>query len=330
MSLGGRLCIGTRKHRGSARRVRSRTRDLLANGSARSTQPRARRVATLGRPRGSTRHWSSPAFVDTRPPTRPSRSCPPGNSGCAPFCSLPALQPRHRRSPSYRRAGLIQERLSRSSDTPDSHGMTPASDASTFNPCVFLLPDNLKTNARRPYHALRTIDDLVDEGDPEAEQRVEAVERWARGQATPSPEAQIFAELSTRYALTPEPLLEFCSGMRHDLNGDVIEDEQDLERYCQNVGGAVGALFARMVGTSHPDGEDKLALLGRAFQRTHILRDIDEDHGQGRLYIARSTIERFGCPAPGAREDLLRDQIARAELLYEAGIDAIPLFPSAR
>jgi phytoene synthase len=125
-------------------------------------------------------------------------------------------------------------------------------------------------------------------------------------------------------------LLEFCSGMRHDLNGDVIEDEQDLERYCQNVGGAVGALFARMVGTSHPDGEDKLALLGRAFQRTHILRDIDEDHGQGRLYIARSTIERFGCPAPGAREDLLRDQIARAELLYEAGIDAIPLFPSAR
>ena len=80
-----------------------------------------------------------------------------------------------------------------------------------------------------------------------------------------------------------------------------------------------------MFGTSHPDGESKMAPLGRAFQRTNILRDIDEDLAHGRLYIARTTIERFGLPSPGAREELLRDQIARADQLYDEGLDAIPL-----
>jgi phytoene synthase len=55
------------------------------------------------------------------------------------------------------------------------------------------------------------------------------------------------------------------------------------------------------------------------------VRDIDEDHEHGRLYIARTTIERFGPPTPGTREALLRDQIARADALYREGLGAIPL-----
>jgi phytoene synthase len=65
-------------------------------------------------------------------------------------------------------------------------------------------------------------------------------------------------------------------------------------------------------------------------QRTNILRDIDEDLTQGRLYIPASAIERYGFPAPGAREALLKDQIARADKLYEQGIGAIPLLANGR
>ena len=55
-------------------------------------------------------------------------------------------------------------------------------------------------------------------------------------------------------------------------------------------------------------------------QRTNILRDIDEDAANGRVYIARETLERFGGDAgPGAREALLRDQIAPADALYDEG-----------
>ena len=60
-------------------------------------------------------------------------------------------------------------------------------------------------------------------------------------------------------------------------------------------------------------------------QVTNILRDIDDDLAAGRVYIARSAIERFGFPSPGAREELLRDHIAHADALYEQGLPAIAL-----
>ncbi len=170
---------------------------------------------------------------------------------------------------------------------------------------------------------LRTIDDLVDERDPEARPRVRAIERWAHGQRAESPEVRILNELSRRYELPRDAIDEFCAGMRQDLAQAVIETEDDLENYCQYVGGSIGAVVASMLGISSASAEPKLAMLGRAFQRTNILRDIDEDHVHGRLYIAATTIEQFGPPVPGAREQLLRDQIARADQLYEEGVGAI-------
>jgi phytoene synthase len=177
---------------------------------------------------------------------------------------------------------------------------------------------------------LRTIDDLVDEDDPQAVERVQAIERWARREEADTFETRILADLSQRYPLLPHALIEFCQGMRHDLAGKEIETEDDLERYCQYAGGSIGVALAEMFGASHPDCETKMAMLGRAFQRTNILRDIDEDLAHGRLYIARTTIERFGFPVPGVREALLRDQIARAGRLYEEGLGAIPLLIRGR
>jgi 15-cis-phytoene synthase len=113
--------------------------------------------------------------------------------------------------------------------------------------------------------------------------------------------------------------------MRHDLAGNPIKTEKELDRYCYYVGGTVGQMLAALLGTSHPDGECKMSTLGKAMQWTNILRDIDEDYAHGRVYIAQTTIERYGFPVPGAREQLLRDQIARADDLYEEGLSAIPL-----
>jgi phytoene synthase len=203
-------------------------------------------------------------------------------------------------------------------------------DSSTFSAGIRLLASDLQADARQLYRVLRTIDDLVDEHDPEAARRVQAIESWAAGQEEDTPETRILLDLSQRHPLPPRALIEFCQGMREDLAGNAIETEGDLERYCQYVGGAVGVVLARIFGTSDPDAERKMASLGRAFQRTNILRDIDEDREHGRLYIARTTIDRFGVPAPGAREELLRDQIARADRLYEEGLGAIALLPRGR
>jgi 15-cis-phytoene synthase len=197
--------------------------------------------------------------------------------------------------------------------------------ASTFEPGLQLLPRDLQVDARKLYGLLRTLDDLVDEHDPHAPSRVDAIERWAGGEAPDTPETRTLADLSQRYPVSHEAVIEFCHGMRHDLTGETIATEADLERYCQYVGGSIGVILTRMFGSVDPSCESKMAMLGRAFQRTNILRDIDEDRDHGRVYVARRTIERFGSPTPGAREALLRDQIDRADRLYDMGLAAIPL-----
>jgi 15-cis-phytoene synthase len=202
--------------------------------------------------------------------------------------------------------------------------------ASTFDPAIRLLPSDLRTDAQRLYRLLRTIDDLVDEGDPQATRRVDAIEKWTQGQHCETPETRILADLSRRHALPRDSVLEFCEGMRHDLAGAHVETEVELERYCQYVGGSVGVILTSMFGAEHPDCVSKMAALGRAFQRTNILRDVDEDREHGREYIARSTIEQFGLPSPGAREALLRNQIGIADQLYEEGLGAIPMLSRGR
>lgn len=182
------------------------------------------------------------------------------------------------------------------------------------------LQAELRTDVYRLYHVLRTLDDLVDEDQPEASERVAAMEHWVLGKHDGSPEACILTDLSQRHALPFQALLDFCQAMRHDIARDVIHTEDDLELYCQRAGGAVGLMLSHLLGISEPEDQARMATLGRATQRTNILRDIDEDQAHGRLYIARTTIERFGPPLPGARAELLRDQIARADELYEDAV----------
>jgi phytoene synthase len=196
-------------------------------------------------------------------------------------------------------------------------------DSSTFGEGVRLLPGAIQDDIRQLYYVLRTIDDLVDDGHPDAPERLDAVECWAHGDVPSTEETEILNALAARHAFDRSALLEFCDGMRHDLSGADIADEAELERYCQQAGGSVGVLLSGLLGGRGLDFAEKMATLGRATQRTNILRDIDEDYENGRIYIAKTTIEHFGFPVPGAREQLLRDQIARADALYVEGLPAI-------
>jgi phytoene synthase len=178
---------------------------------------------------------------------------------------------------------------------------------------------------------LRTIDDLVDENDPRASARVDAVDEWAHGHgAADTPETQTLTILAEHYPIPRVALSEFCEGMRHDITGQGIETEHDFKLYCHQVGGTVGVMLTALLGSSHPDCEHYMERLGRAMQWTNILRDIDEDKDNGRTYLAQSTIDRFGPPIPGSREALLRDQISRADKLYGQGMTAIPLLEHGR
>src|ERR1700694_6242282 len=82
-------------------------------------------------------------------------------------------------------------------------------DSGTFGEGVRLLPRAVQADIRQLYHVLRTIDDLVDDGDPRASQRVEALERWAHGEQLDPPETRILTTLARAYPLRPQAVIEF-------------------------------------------------------------------------------------------------------------------------
>ena len=201
----------------------------------------------------------------------------------------------------------------------------------TFALACTLLPRDVRDDVYRLYLVFRTLDDLVDERRPGALEAIEAVERWCdTGEAT-SRESALLADLDARHGLPPHALRDFCAGMRSDLHGAPILTEAELDAYCHRVAGTVGIVMSAILGTTTPEADAHAAALGRAMQRTNILRDIDEDAANGRVYLARETLDRFGGRIdPGGREALLRDQIARADALYRIGFAGIPLLRRGR
>jgi 15-cis-phytoene synthase len=203
--------------------------------------------------------------------------------------------------------------------------------ARTFALACRLLPKAIRDDVYRLYLVFRTLDDLVDEHDPRAEVAVAAVEAWCRGGAPQSKEARVLAELDARHGIPREAMLDFCRGMRDDMEGVPIRDEAALDTYCYRVAGTVGVVMTALLGSQDVARANRhAAALGMAMQRTNILRDIDEDLANGRVYLASETVERFGSLEPGRRAELLRDQIARADTLYDEGIAGIRLLECGR
>ncbi len=204
--------------------------------------------------------------------------------------------------------------------------------ARTFALACRLLPREIRDDVYLLYLVFRTLDDAVDDREPDAPQRLAAVEAWSAGGPPTSRESRLLEQIAGRHPIPREEFAQFCAGMRDDLDGVTIEDEADLDRYCYRVAGTVGIVMAHVLGMRDPGrAEPAAAALGKAMQRTNVLRDIDEDLAAGRVYLPRTAIERCGGSlAPGERESLLRDQIARADAQYEIGCAGIALLASGQ
>jgi phytoene synthase len=204
--------------------------------------------------------------------------------------------------------------------------------ARTFSLACRLLPRDVRDDVYRLYLVFRTLDDLVDDGDPRAGERLSALEAWCAGGPAASRETRTLEALAARHDLPRDALCDFAAGMRDDLAGWRPEREADVDAYCYRVAGTVGIVMASVLGFTGETGEVRrtAAALGMAMQRTNILRDLDEDAGMGRCYVAQETIAVFGPPLPGRRERLVRDQIARADALYDEGLRGVPLLARGR
>ena len=219
--------------------------------------------------------------------------------------------------------------------------------ARSFALAARFLPRDVRDDINLLYLALRRLDDLVDLEAPsgsaqraDAQQRLAAIRTWLSTGAVADAggdELAIFVDLQRRTpALPTDAIGAFLDGMESDLAGPVMESDADLDLYCYQVAGTVGRLMAALLGVRGGDevqADHAARALGAAMQRTNILRDIDEDLANGRVYLPATALRRVGLdPAAASGPTSLRDgdrralymaEIARADAEYEVGVAGI-------
>lgn len=220
--------------------------------------------------------------------------------------------------------------------------------ARSFALAARFLPRDVRDSINLLYLALRRLDDLVDLEAPrgsaqraDAQQRLAAIRTWINTGAIDQAggdELAIFVNLQRSTPSLPiDAIGALLDGMEGDLAGPAIESDADLDLYCYQVAGTVGRLMAALLGVrgdNATEADRAARALGAAMQRTNILRDVDEDLANGRVYLPATALRRVGLDPmaksgptslrDGDRRALYRAEIARADADYEIGVAGIP------
>ncbi|RYC33143.1 squalene synthase HpnD [Lichenibacterium minor] len=188
-----------------------------------------------------------------------------------------------------------------SAATQPAVGVAQAAQAagSSFYAGMRILPKPQREAMYAVYAFCRAVDDVADDGGTR-EERSAGLARWRDGvdalyAGRPTPDTAPLAEAVRRYGLKRDDFVAVIDGMAMDAAEDIrAPDEATLDLYCDRVASAVGRLSVMIFGVSDANGRGLAHHLGRALQKTNILRDIDEDAAMGRLYLPREKLEAAG------------------------------------
>ncbi|MGE0213523.1 MAG: presqualene diphosphate synthase HpnD [Parvibaculaceae bacterium] len=174
--------------------------------------------------------------------------------------------------------------------------------STSFYWAMRLLPQDRRDAIFAVYAFCRAVDDIADEPAPLPEKKA-ALEEWRReiGRlyegAPTQPISRALDEARQRFGLRREDFLAIIDGMEMDADGPVIAPTwKEFDLYCDRVASAVGRLCVRIFGEPGEEGIAVAKHLGLALQTTNILRDVDEDARDGRLYLPRELLASHAIP----------------------------------
>jgi phytoene synthase len=171
---------------------------------------------------------------------------------------------------------------------------------SSFYAGMRVLPEAGRNAMFAIYAFCRAVDDIADEQGVDRETRRRDLDAWRKdlgglysgGEAG---RAAFLAPHVARFGLRHADFLAVIDGMQMDVDADIVApDFAVLDLYCDRVASAVGRLSVKVFGMGEERGDALAHHLGRALQLTNILRDLDEDAGIGRFYLAREWLEKAG------------------------------------
>ena len=225
------------------------------------------------------------------------------------------------------------------------------SQARNFAYGIRLLPPAKRRGLAVIYAFARRIDDIGDGALP-SERKIADLESARQavlnldgasldgasldGNGQDDPVLLALADVKRSFPVPMEAFGELIDGCVADVRGTRYETFEDLHYYCRCVAGSVGRLSLGIFGTlpdhTGHDLEEAARLadsLGVALQLTNILRDIREDHQNGRIYLPAEDLAKFDvdldAPNPAQFTRLVEFEAERARDWYATGWQLLPM-----
>jgi 15-cis-phytoene synthase len=171
----------------------------------------------------------------------------------------------------------------------------------------FLATRLLAPEQRPPVHALygfaRYADDILDDLNPSLDTPTRAArlqqlsdQFFAHGDHSTEPVLAAVSHTARRYGISDDLFDDFLVSMRMDLTITDYPDRAALNLYMKGSAEAIGLQLLPILGTIGPTEQAApyAAALGRAFQLTNFLRDIDEDLTRQRVYLPADELATYG------------------------------------
>jgi phytoene synthase len=197
-----------------------------------------------------------------------------------------------------------------------------------------LLPVDRRNALFAVYALARRIDDVAD-GDGAGELKLAELGEIRAGlerlDEAVDPVLVALADASSRFPIPVSAFGELVDGAEMDVRGTDYAMFAELEVYCRCVAGSIGRLSLGVFDCSDRERAEPLADgLGIALQIGNILRDLGEDAANGRVYLPREDLERFGCGISergfdGPIELVIAFEAERGLGRLRAGLELVPL-----
>ena len=200
-----------------------------------------------------------------------------------------------------------------------------------FPVASLLCPPALRPAVMAIYHFARTADDIADEGDATAPQRLEALADYrnaleqALGDSPPAPGARwagVFGPLgqaARRHGL-PGALMHdligaFEQDVRHTASGHRYADSAELLAYCRLSANPVGRLLLHLYGIHDEVSLRRSDAVCSALQLINFWQDISVDLPRGRHYLPADALERHGLTLADFTDTADANRIGRCQAL---------------
>ena len=173
-----------------------------------------------------------------------------------------------------------------------------------FPVASWLCPARLRPAVVAIYHFARTADDLADEGDAPASQRLEDLSEYRADLAMcmvgrPSPQSRwsaLFAglhEALQAYALPTQPLFDLLEAFEQDIvytdKGEKYRTRAELLDYCRRSANPVGRLMLHLYGVHDAQSLEQSDAICSALQLINFWQDRTRDLALGRDYLPRDS-----------------------------------------